>query len=203
MIPVNLHHCNSFFGNLSGKSSDNINRYNAFVKNLDVFKLECNFCHRHGECIRHGYYQRGYLLDGGEHGSGKRIRILRVRCKGCGHTHAILPEEIVPYLKFTIPFIYSVLCQYYEKKRTIEAICNDNWIGRSQLYGWRDRFEAQKDQYMGILESCRHSAVDALAWLRGAADYVLDFAKKFLWKTGMMPMQVHANPPNTCRPVFS
>ena len=43
---------------------------------------------------RHGYYKKYTNISGKKY----YIRILRVRCKVCGHTHAILPDFIVPYL---------------------------------------------------------------------------------------------------------
>ena len=70
---------------------------------------------------RHGYYKKYTNISGKKY----YIRILRVRCKVCGHTHAILPDFIVPYLhnpiidlsfeifftfhdgqKFLLPYLY-------------------------------------------------------------------------------------------------
>jgi len=131
-----------------------IRAYAAFIAMLNMFALECNNCHRRGECIRHGYYERGYLLTVEDVLAGTRIRILRVRCKHCGKTHAILPEEIIPYLRFTATFIGSALKRYYtrmlcdgcNKKESVEMICWDMAIEVPQLYCWKKRFEAQKDR---------------------------------------------------------
>lgn len=202
MIPVNLHQCNNFFKELYGNTTDFLNCYEKYMLWLDVLKLECNFCHKRGECVRHGYYERGYLLESGDLQSNTRIMILRVRCKGCGHTHAVLPDEVVPYYGFTIPFIYSILDQYYGQERKARAICEKNGISMALLYSWKKRFERQKDQFLGLLESGMRSARNALDWLKGLGDYVGDFARKFLKKTGVMPMRRHRNPPNTRRPVF-
>ena len=143
--------------------------------------------------------------------AGTRIRILRVRCKHCRRTHAILPEEIIPYLRFTATFIGSALNRYYTrmsfddcfKKETAETICWDLAIEVPQLYRWKKRFEEQKDRYLGALESVKHSARKAMEWLRELKDYVAEFAGKYLRRTEKMPMQSHANPTNTRQPVFS
>ena len=185
-----------------------IRTYAAFIAMLNIFALECNNCHRRGECIRHGYYERGYLLTAEDVLVGTRIRILRVRCKHCGRTHAILPEEIIPYIRFTATFIGSALGRYYTRtycarKETAESICLDLAIEVPQLYRWKKRFETQKDRYLGVLESARHSAGRVMEWLMSLKDYVAEFAGKYLRKTEKIPMQSHANPTNTRRPVFS
>jgi len=211
MIPVNLNHCNIFSGFEGKNSSTLIRAYAAFIAMLNMLALECNNCHRRGECIRHGYYERGYLLTAEDVLAGTRIRILRVRCKHCGRTHAILPEEIIPYLRFTATFIGSALSRYYTRtfcddcarKETAESICLDLAIEVPQLYRWKKRFEVQKDRYLGVLESARCSATKAMEWLMERKDYVTEFAGKYLRKTEKIPMQSHANPTNTRRPVFS
>ena len=188
-----------------------IRAYAAFIAMLNMFALECNNCHRRGECIRHGYYERGYLLTVEDVLASTRIRILRVRCKHCGRTHAILPEEIVPYLRFTATFIGSALNRYYTRapcdncvrKETVETICLDMAIEVPQLYRWKKQFEEQKDRYLGVLESARHNAGKVMEWLMGLKDYVVEFAGKYLRRTEKIPMQSHANPTNTRQPVFS
>ena len=182
---------------------DMIRLYVQFTTSLNTFRLECNCCHWKGSCIRHGYYERSYLLTAGDLvGEGTKIRILRVKCKHCGRTHAILPEEIAPYLPFSTVFIFPVLRLYYEKKETVESICSRFQIAIPQLYRWKNRFEKQKDQFLGALESAKHDGKEALTWLSKIQDYGAEFAGRYLSVTEKMPMQQHANPPNTRQPVF-
>ena len=204
MIPVNLHHCNIFSGTFLQNTVDMIRMYVQFITDLNVLGLECNNCHWKGFCIRHGFYERSYLLSVGDlMGAGTKIRILRVRCKHCRRTHAILPEEIAPYLPFSTVFIYPVLWQFYEKKKTVETICRDFQIAVPQLYRWIHRFERQKDRFLGALKSARYGGIESLTWLSQLRDYGTEFAGKYLSLTEKMPMQQHANPPNTRQPVFS
>lgn len=204
MIPINLHHCNIFFDGFPQNTADMIQLYINYTRMLNIFGLECNCCHWKGCCIRHGYYERSYLLSAGDlTGNGTKIRILRVKCKHCGCTHAILPEEIAPYLPFSTVFIYPILYQFYEKKKTVEALCEEFQIAAPQLYRWKNRFEKQKDLFLGVLESAKHDGKEALIWLSRLRDYGAEFAGRYLSVTEKMPMQYHANPPNTRRPVFS
>ncbi len=62
--------------------------------------LICPFCREErgtGHFIFWGWYSR--RIETGGDGTG-RVRIRRIRCSCCRHTHAILPEETVPYSAF-------------------------------------------------------------------------------------------------------
>ena len=203
MIPVNARKCNILPVCKAQKSEALINRYKAYIQQLDTFQLECNYCHEHGYCIRHAYYKRGYFIDKSDLCKGTAIDILRVKCKNCGHTHAILPEEIVPYLQYTAAFISEVLKVYFSHSQTVERICDTYEISVTTLYNWKERFLSHKDQYLGVLKSMMCSPLEALASLHNLKDYVADFADRFLRWIEKMPMQRHQNPPNTERPVFS
>ena len=62
----------------------------------------------------------------------------------------------------------------------METICWDMAVEVPQLYRWKKRLEEQKDRYLGVLESARHSTRETMAWLMGLADYVVEFAEKYL-----------------------
>ncbi len=70
-----------------------INNYNDFIANLEVKTIKCPNCNS-SDMERHGYYKRYINISGKKY----YIRILRVRCKICGHTHAVLPDFVIPYL---------------------------------------------------------------------------------------------------------
>ena len=57
----------------------------------------CPVCGRHGSWQAHGQYEQSVI----DYESGRvvygRIKIRRVRCKSYGHTHAIIPDYIIPY----------------------------------------------------------------------------------------------------------
>lgn len=58
--------------------------------------IECPYCNS-TNLIKHGYYTRNinYIDDGVI--IYEIINIQRVKCKDCGHTHALIPSFIVPY----------------------------------------------------------------------------------------------------------
>ena len=69
---------------------------NAMAK-LDLHSLACS-CGHAGCLTVHGYYtrkvrdQNGFFL----------VNIMRVKCKECGRTHALLPEALVPYSQIPV-----------------------------------------------------------------------------------------------------
>ena len=98
--------------------------------------LACPVCGSKGNCVPHGSYKR-VLIDV-EHGkvSYGSVEIKRVRCKSCGHTHAILPDYIVPYATYSLLFILRVLAAHVLGSETVEQLCRRYGISPSMLYEW-------------------------------------------------------------------
>ena len=80
-------------------SSDFITQayYDDVVNAIPLDKLRCS-CGQSGCLIRHAYYTRKIKMKS----RVIRLRILRLICKACGRTHAVLLSEMVPYSQ--IPF---------------------------------------------------------------------------------------------------
>lgn len=66
--------------------------YNKFIDEHPFHKLSCT-CKQKGGLIKHGYYIRSIKSPEGL----MKLSILRVYCKSCKKTHAILPSWIIPY----------------------------------------------------------------------------------------------------------
>ena len=203
MISFNLHKCNIFFGGNLESSAEGIAAYKEYTEHLDTFQVECNFCHFRGACVKDGHYSRSYLVWKEDlEGSGTKIRIQRVLCRHCNHSHALLPEEIVPYGQFSIIFMFWVLCAYYLENKSMNAICEAYGISVQQLKRWKKVFAAQKQRYLGVLKSRRWFEKAALTWLRRRRDYGTEFVQSFFRNVEKMPAQRHANPSNMRRPRF-
>lgn len=75
--------------------------------------VTCPSCGSTGNCAAHGSYRRS-LIDFEE---GKVVygvvEVQRVRCASCGHTHAILPDHIIPYTTYSLLFILRVLAGHF------------------------------------------------------------------------------------------
>lgn len=203
MISFNLHKCNIFFGDHFQNSMDGLAAYKEYTKKLDLFQVECNFCHVKGCCVKDGHYSRNYLLRKKDlDGAGTKIRIQRVLCRDCNHSHALLPEEIIPYGQFSIVFIFWVLAAYYLEEKSMNAICKAYNISVQQLKRWKKTFIAQKQRYLGVMKSQRWNEKAALGWLKKRRDYGAEFAESYFRDIEKMPGQRHANPSNMRQPRF-
>lgn len=79
------------------------------------------------------------------------ITVTRIICSSCGHTHAVLPEIIIPYGSYSLIFILTVLRDYYLSHMTIKALCDKYMIATSTLYAWKRLFLIHKKLWLGIL----------------------------------------------------
>ena len=68
----------------------------------------------HPECqsisclIRWGTYERWACTEGEDY----RIRIQRIRCKVCGHTHSLLPDFLHPYRHYVLCLLQNTIHLY-------------------------------------------------------------------------------------------
>lgn len=72
--------------------------YDNIMSQIDLLTLECPSCHHTGNLIKHAKYNRTFRVSD----SIITIKIVRVLCKECGHTHAILLCDFVPYSQILI-----------------------------------------------------------------------------------------------------
>lgn len=139
-----------------------------FEQFLDNFRIEdcvCPTCGAKHSCRPHTSYER-YLIS---YESGEpvyyHVNIPRMICESCGHTHAILPEIIIPYGSYSILFILTVLRDYYISFGSIQEICDKYQIAVSTLYLWKHLFQKHKTLWLGVLEDAAMSGLDFLKFL--------------------------------------
>lgn len=121
---------------------------------LSTLILPCPFCGaKHPNWSKFASYER-YLISF-EKGLPVtyRIMISRIICSSCGHTHAILPEIIIPYGSYSLIFILTVLRDYYLSHMTIKELCDKYMIATSTLYSWKRLLLIHKKLWLGILEN--------------------------------------------------
>lgn len=153
----------------------------------------CPFCKSVGSCENHAYYRR-YLLEylNGEI-SVCSLKILRVRCTSCGHTHAILPDPIIPYAGYSLQFILTVLAYYLLRLRPVSGICDHFQISVSTLYRWYRLFLDHRREWLGALASIEEEILSFLNFCF-MSDVFSVFAQSFFEKTGISFLQSHKNP---------
>lgn len=158
----------------------------------------CPVCNAKGSLSVHCYYARKLIDFIGGRPAVHEITILRVCCNSCGghHTHAVLPDFIIPYSCYSLFFILRVLGEYFLHLYTVEQLCARFSITEKQLYKWIHLWVLHKKEWLGILEDTQILSLSFLKMLVFQKEYSV-FASAFLKQTGRSFLQSHANPPET------
>jgi len=129
---------------------------------LSSVKLPCPFCGaKHPAWTYHDSYPR-YLVSF-ENGAPftYTIDITRLLCSSCQHTHALLPEILIPHSSYSLIFVLSVLKDYFSRV-PVKTLSERYQVSLSTLYAWKELFLHHKKLWLGILEDM---LADSLAFL--------------------------------------
>lgn len=152
--------------------------FDQFMNNFRIQDCVCPICGALHTCSAHASYER-YLIS---FESGEpvyyHITVPRVICESCGHTHAILPEIIIPYGSYSVLFILTVLRDYYIRSGSIQELCDKYQIAVSTLYLWKHLFQKHKKLWLGVLEDAVTPSLDFLKLLTDFSMRELSFGLK-------------------------
>lgn len=95
----------------------------------------------------HGYYPR--IVNGDD--ESNLIFIFRGRCEDCGKTHAILPDFIAPYRRYSMPVISQAVEKIVEEEIPPEQVSGPQDICTARR--WRRRFSLICNEAIGFLTS--------------------------------------------------
>lgn len=121
--------------------------YRNLIANLQLHRLTCT-CGHSGCLSIHGYYTRFLKTPEGK----VPLRICRVLCSCCHHTHALLPSSMVPYSQISLSEHVEVI-SCHEVKERWEPLMNRNpsidesncrYITRCFLKHWKQRLLSEK-----------------------------------------------------------
>lgn len=154
----------------------------------------CPVCGSKGSCTFHASYVRNIIDFAGGRTVYSQVTVTRLICRSCGHTHAILPDFIIPYSTYGLFFLLRVLAEYFARLSTVQKLCERFSITPSMLYRWRDLFLSHKDAWLGVLASSEKSPLPFLKELSSMAGYSSDFSCRFVLLTAHSFLQSHRNP---------
>ena len=164
-------------------------------------KETCPYCGASHTCHSHASYDRN-LID---FISGRPVYhsvcICRVICGSCGHTHAILPDLIIPYTTYGLFFILRVIAEYLTGRYTVEQLCSRFDISHSMLYRWYSLFLSHKQEWLGMLTSTETSSFAFLKSLCRIPAFSA-FSSTFVLHTSVSFLQSHRNPAPYRQTVF-
>ena len=162
----------------------------------------CPRCGAKGCCNPHASYHRT-LID---FIAGKpvysRIIVCRVICTSCGHTHAVLPDVMIPYATYSLFFILRVLAEFFTHLCTVEKLCARFSITPAMLYRWKALFLDHKKLWLGVLGDAGTQPRSFLCQICRHPDYSASFAAPFVLLTTHSFLQSHRNPADFRQTVF-
>ena len=188
---------NSKIFNILKQKNSSKSLFDNFMVGFCPEKEICPSCHSTGNCINHAYYNR-MIIDyiNGEI-FVRSVRVLRVICKSCGHTHAILPDFIIPYSSYGLFFVLQVLTRLFLKINTLESLCEKYDVDLKTIRRWIAVFQKHKCLSLGSLQD--FSTSKAVFIRRIIENDLSSFLQDFLDKTSYSFLQTHRNPANCHR----
>lgn len=156
----------------------------------------CPCCGARGSLRIHAYYGRSVIDFIGGEPVRQELTVLRLACS-CGHTHAVLPDVLVPYSSYSLFFILRVLAESFARLSSIEKICERFSITVNQFYKWLGLWKKQKEEWLGVLSSMEVSHAAFMKGLLSMPCYS-DFASGFAAQSAVSFLQSHKNPAH-CR----
>ena len=108
-------------------------------------------------------YPRGFVWPCNGRSRTDTLYIPVILCRECGkpadgkgpdsgdYNHAILGGIIIPFTKYSLPFVLTVLDSYANRTGTVEDVCEQWGICRNTLYNWIGRHMEQYDLWADSL----------------------------------------------------
>lgn len=107
--------------------------FDRTISKSNLSEQVCPYCNSTGRLIPHDSYSRYMVTLKNNRIETVILRIPRVKCTSCGHTHAFLPEMLIPYSSYGLRFVLTVLKDYFLHMHTVEKICKIYQIAHSTL----------------------------------------------------------------------
>lgn len=107
---------------LSTKKLENmINElYLEEINSIDFNHVVCHKCKATGDYEVKGYYERYIIINTYK----LKIKVLRIKCKNCGRTHAILFLDFIPYYQLSSLDSQEIINNNFEEDVYNEEIIN-------------------------------------------------------------------------------
>ncbi len=138
--------------------------FDACLAKFDFAHCTCPSCGSSHCHSFHSCYERAMISIVDNRRSNILVSVPRIKCH-CGHTHAILPDILIPYGSYTIRFILIVLSHYITRHCTVSELCDFYQISRSTLYDWIHLFLSHHNLLVGILDSINNLCLSAVSFI--------------------------------------
>lgn len=146
---------------------------------VDLDQERCPFCGAVGRCSGIASYPRMMITAVSGIRKEVMLQIPRVRCDSCQHTHALLPDILIPHGSYSLRFILLILNAYIERTEPVAKFCEHWAISISTLYGWIHLFVEQHNLWARILERISWVTKTALANICDVSSFPALFLGQF------------------------
>ena len=107
------------------------------------------------------------------------VQIPLYKCPSCGHSHAILPDVLIPFGSYSLRFILTILKDYLNRSCTVRRLC-ENWqIAVSTLYSWIHCFAEHFSVWRSILFRITWVTKQAMEDVAEATAFPSSFFRRF------------------------
>lgn len=142
----------------SGFNQISQNEYDLFLKAVipDILNAPCEHCGECGKLIRWGNYTKHLnIIDEDDPIHRESLRIKRIYCKNCRRTFSILPLLLIPYIRFHLKDIYTILFDFFSKRNQIESMTD--LISERTVRRYAERFEKWNSQLRIKIQSLTYA----------------------------------------------
>lgn len=77
-----------------------------------------------------------------------KVEILRLRCSGCTDTHAILPDDVIPYSYYGKSFVMHCLKMYYLENKSVADIVSITNTYEKLIYKFLKQYS---DEFLSLI----------------------------------------------------
>ena len=113
--------------------SRTIDSYDEIIGIYGDLGYTCPKC-KENRLIRYASYNRSVISFEGDSPECRTVRILRLRCKNCGSTHAVLTADMVPFFAYSLPCILFVLQAAFGEKGSVTEAGRKTGISYQVIY---------------------------------------------------------------------
>ena len=152
--------------------------FDACLAKLDLTHCTCPSCGSSHCHSFHSCYERTMISIVDNHRANIQVSVPRIKCH-CGHTHAVLPDILIPYGSYTIRFILIVLSRYLIRHCTVSELCDFYQISKSTLYEWIHLFLTHHNLLVGIMDSINHISLTAVSFVMDVPQLAFSFYNSF------------------------
>ena len=181
-----------YFVNIFKHNRNNYSEIELFFRAMKSFryhKARCTSCGAIGHLSAHDFYERDLIIY--SHGIHiHKIKIQRYICESCGHSHAIIPDMLIPYASYSLGCILAALRSYIFRSlcnHTVSDVCDRYQIAVSTLYSWKKRFLSHKSLWLGAAANIAVADADFLPEYPFCTELLSGFFRRF----GFSFMQNH------------